>query len=267
MKPRARDMRRRRVPERSALNPFPLPHRVQVKLLRYNEDTEDLQCVALYHHPGAGVLSLGSCTSDAGLLSTVWDTVPLKRGAVWRMPRMADGAAIDAGRLSRAEPSPQDLVVVGDVPDVAGSSLHSLVWCPGVEGSASTQLLAVTDRGVRVYDAAAVEGDRKLVQVSAAEYEDGGEAGFIGGAAWDPHHAGEAAVAVDGSIRMFDVRSGEGTRTLSGGMAAGGVVRGISYNPNKPWFLSTGGDDYKVKCWDVRKPSTPLKVLEGHAHW
>lgn len=31
--------------------------------------------------------------------------------------------------------------------------------------------------------------------------------------------------------------------------------------------ICTGGDDGKLKIWDVRKVSEPLRVLYGHSHW
>ncbi len=45
------------------------------------------------------------------------------------------------------------------------------------------------------------------------------------------------------------------------------VVRDIDFNPNKPGQVVTGGDDRKVKIWDIRKPGKLLKVLSGHSHW
>lgn len=44
-------------------------------------------------------------------------------------------------------------------------------------------------------------------------------------------------------------------------------VRDIDFNPNKDYYMVTGGDDYKIKFWDVRKCDKPVKILEGHSHW
>lgn len=41
----------------------------------------------------------------------------------------------------------------------------------------------------------------------------------------------------------------------------------VSYNVNKPMHLATGGDDMRVKVWDLRRPDMPVKILEGHTHW
>ena len=50
-------------------------------------------------------------------------------------------------------------------------------------------------------------------------------------------------------------------------MPPGCCVRAVSFNSNKPWHLASGGDDYKVKVWDLRRPTTPVKILDGHTHW
>jgi len=44
-------------------------------------------------------------------------------------------------------------------------------------------------------------------------------------------------------------------------------VRDVDFNPNRDYFLVTGGDDYKLKFWDTRKCDQPTKVLGGHRHW
>lgn len=237
---------------------------LQVKLLRYVEETEEIQCAALYHHTGE-VLSIASSASDVNLISTVYDTVPVKKGTVWRLPPLSDPSEARTGAGSRVEPNPQELVAVADVPEVQGLSLHSLLWAPTPDAGAGSTLAAVFDGGVRAYSLGPAGG---LQQTGAAQFEEAGDSrGYIGGAAWDPHHPGEVAVAIEGTVHMLDLRSGDTTRTLPGGLPPGGVIRGITYNPNRPWFMATGGDDFRVKCWDVRKPVAPVKVLEGHAHW
>lgn len=45
------------------------------------------------------------------------------------------------------------------------------------------------------------------------------------------------------------------------------MSRDVDYNPNKPLTLITSGDDRKIRFWDVRNFSTPVKTLAGHSHW
>lgn len=44
-------------------------------------------------------------------------------------------------------------------------------------------------------------------------------------------------------------------------------VRDVHYNPNKPRFVATCGDDGMAKFWDLRRASEPVKILSGHSHW
>ena len=75
------------------------------------------------------------------------------------------------------------------------------------------------------------------------------------------------AIAADSSILCWDLRTGERPRGIPHAVPAGSCVRALTYNPNKPWHLASGGDDFRVKVWDVRKPATPVKILDGHTHW
>ena len=45
------------------------------------------------------------------------------------------------------------------------------------------------------------------------------------------------------------------------------LIRCLDYNPNKPFYILSGGDDRKVRFWDLRNLKAPLKVLSGHSHW
>ena len=44
-------------------------------------------------------------------------------------------------------------------------------------------------------------------------------------------------------------------------------VRDIDFNPNKQYHVMSGGDDCRVKFWDIRNPKLPLKVIKDHSHW
>ncbi|KAI4787923.1 hypothetical protein KUCAC02_036174, partial [Chaenocephalus aceratus] len=48
--------------------------------------------------------------------------------------------------------------------------------------------------------------------------------------------------------------------------AHGQLVRDLDFNPNRQYYLSSCGDDCKVKFWDVRNVQEPVKTLEEHSH-
>ncbi|XP_017397468.1 EARP and GARP complex-interacting protein 1 isoform X3 [Cebus imitator] len=49
--------------------------------------------------------------------------------------------------------------------------------------------------------------------------------------------------------------------------AHGQLVRDLDFNPNKQYYLASCGDDCKVKFWDTRNVTEPVKTLEEHSHW
>jgi WD40 repeat protein len=49
--------------------------------------------------------------------------------------------------------------------------------------------------------------------------------------------------------------------------AHGQLVRDLDFNPNRQYYLASCGDDCRVKFWDTRNCSEPLKILSDHSHW
>ncbi|XP_021102883.1 protein TSSC1 isoform X3 [Heterocephalus glaber] len=49
--------------------------------------------------------------------------------------------------------------------------------------------------------------------------------------------------------------------------AHGQLVRDLDFNPNKQYYLASCGDDCKVKFWDTRNVTEPVRTLEEHSHW
>jgi EARP and GARP complex-interacting protein 1 len=44
-------------------------------------------------------------------------------------------------------------------------------------------------------------------------------------------------------------------------------VRCLDYNPNRPNYIVSGGDDCVVRIWDTRNSKTPVKEISDHTHW
>jgi hypothetical protein len=232
-------------------------------------------CAANYGHKNE-IVALAPCPTNAALVGTVYNAVTAFRGSVWKMPNLPAADAVTGEASNAPEPSAVDLELVADLPTAPASfgRLHTLAW--GATGSSassssSSPILAVYGGGIR--ECVLREGGGASA-LSCTDVANGsghgggaGEASFVGGAAWDPHHPSECAVAADAAVHFWDIRAGERTRSIESAVPPGGCVRSLSYNPNKPYFVATGGDDHKVKCWDVRKAAAPVKVLEGHTHW
>ncbi|KAF8977025.1 Protein tssc1 [Entomortierella lignicola] len=42
----------------------------------------------------------------------------------------------------------------------------------------------------------------------------------------------------------------------------------VDYNPNRPFQIATGGDDCKVRIWDIRDSTAePIMTIQDHTHW
>lgn len=87
----------------------------------------------------------------------------------------------------------------------------------------------------------------------------------LAAAAWDPHHANEVATVHGTAVQGWDLRTMTSTHCLPDAHKYG--ARDVDYNPNKPFYVVTSGEDRLVKFWDIRKPDRPMKVLLGHSHW
>ena len=247
---------------------------LQIRLLRYFEDDEAIECAAVYAHPHE-IASMAACPFDGALVTTVHNAVPGMKATVWRMPGLP-GAADDEGRNDSPADSfagnpPKDLVLVAELADPnapAGSKLLHVQWLFARESSGTARLISVDESRARIWDlAGSGAASSGPASVAASGNFSTGDASFLGGVAWDPHHANEVAIATDSSVHCWDTRTAEKMRTLEYAVPAGACVRALSYNPNKPWHLATAGDDFRVKLWDMRKLGRPAKILDGHTFW
>merc|ERR1711874_90141 len=50
-------------------------------------------------------------------------------------------------------------------------------------------------------------------------------------------------------------------------MGAATAVRSLDFNPNKQYYLATGGDDGVTSVWDTRDTGQPLVTSRDHSHW
>ena len=192
---------------------------------------------------------------------------------MWRAARscvaVSPAAAI---LLTNAPSSPLPLAAqcVATVPAASGGArLLCVQWCPGGGDDAPSsapppppRLLAIDETSLRLFE---LRDGGALATVT--ELPLGDDVGFVGGVSWDALHPTDVAVACDASIHVWDTRARARTRSIERAVPPGCCVRAVSFNSNKPWHLASGGDDYKVKVWDLRRPTTPVKILDGHTHW
>jgi WD40 repeat protein len=82
---------------------------------------------------------------------------------------------------------------------------------------------------------------------------------------WDPHNEKEFVVGYGSDLKFVDSREMEVSQLKV--TAHDDTIRSVDYNPNKPFVVLSTGNDRKIKIWDTRNLSKPLKVLASHSHW
>jgi WD40 repeat protein len=92
--------------------------------------------------------------------------------------------------------------------------------------------------------------------------------GAVCGVAFSPDGARLAAAILEGSIHLWDVRTGRWLRSFQ---ADTFEIWGLAFSPDGT-RLASGGADHKVKIWDVdpgraQHADAPLFTFPGHTNW
>ncbi|ROL44804.1 Protein TSSC1 [Anabarilius grahami] len=144
--------------------------------------------------------------------------------------------------------------------DSGKTKATNVLWEPMGDGK---RVISLAENHVLLWDLQ--ESSSKATISSSATLEGKGQLKFTTGK-WSPHHnSTQLATANDTAIRGWDLRSMSQIYCIEN--AHGQLVRDLDFNPNKQYYLASCGDDCKVKFWDVRHISEPVKSLEEHSHW
>lgn len=237
----------------------------------FSEDDEQISTVATYSHKHE-VSNLSFSNTNPSLFATVYNTVDSTHASIWKFPENRSFLST-SGNTNAPEPPVSELDLVGEIPFESEENVSCLQWLP----SGGQTIICATSSGIREVfvreGGGAAASKPYVIDTSSSQLKFGDDrASFIGSIACDPHHASEVSVAFDSSIISFDLRSRERIRNIEradspGSKTVSGCVRSLSFNPNKPWVLASGGDDHRVHFWDVRKANAPVKTLSGHSHW
>lgn len=198
----------------------------QIHLLEYKENKNELSCIQVLDHPDE-VIDLSPHPNDADLFLTCTK----KAATLWRMNSNEVVETLNVSSPVKAKWDPESLQIAV----LDSTNQLRLVETSSNEEHAVVKMDTTDDK----------------LQTSAL--------------VWDPHHPNELSVALEESVKTWDVRSKSMKRSIS--HAHKQCVRDIDYNPNRPYYLVTGGDDGSIRFWDLRKSSEPLKTLSEHTHW
>nr|XP_045225806.1 EARP and GARP complex-interacting protein 1 isoform X1 [Macaca fascicularis] len=198
-----------------------------------------------------------SCRAPRGIPASASDSKVLTCAAVWRMPKELESGSHESPDDSSS--TAQTLELLCHLDNTAHSNMACVVWEPMGDGK---KIISLADNHILLWDLQ--ESSSQAVLASSASLGGKGQLKFTSGR-WSPHHnCTQVATANDTTLRGWDTRSMSQIYCIEN--AHGQLVRDLDFNPNKQYYLASCGDDCKVKFWDTRNVTEPVKTLEEHSH-
>ncbi|XP_051579209.1 EARP-interacting protein homolog [Myxocyprinus asiaticus] len=233
----------------------------QIHIIDFDDENNMINKSVLLHDAGE-IWHISASPADKGVLSTCYNKTSESRvltcATVWRMPPEWESGSHESPDDSSN--NPQTLELLCHLDNTANSSVACVLWEPMGDGK---RMISLAENHVLLWDLQ--ESSTKATISSSATLEGKGQLKFTAGK-WSPHHnCTQLATANDTAIRGWDLRSMSQIYCIEN--AHGQLVRDLDFNPNKQYYLASCGDDCKVKFWDVRHISEPVKSLEEHSHW
>ncbi|KAF4795388.1 Protein TSSC1 [Turdus rufiventris] len=265
----------------------------QIHIIDFDDENNIINKNVLLHQVGE-IWHISTSPADKGVLATCYnktifdeslskvvsasDTKVMTCAAVWRMPKELESGSHESPDDSSSNTQTLELLChldntahgnmacmrLDEVPSLeSGTSQvisNGVMWEPMGDGK---KIISLADNNILLWDLQ--ESSAKAVLSSSAALEGKGQLKFTSGR-WSPHHnCTQIATANDTTVRGWDTRSMRQIYCIEN--AHGQLVRDLDFNPNKQYYLASCGDDCKVKFWDTRNVTEPVKTLEEHSHW
>ncbi|KAI7853632.1 WD40-repeat-containing domain protein [Circinella umbellata] len=215
-----------------------------VCLLDFDEEKSEI-IPTLFDHPNE-IWDIVSCPSDESLFFTCHSPVGAdpseKKATLWKQD-------IDNTSLKQ-------------VTTLKPSGIFKVLWDPTEEQQDASRIIALGHSNI--YLSTMNDGTEKqqaTIKVLSNEEEDP----WLQNAAWNPHNKESIVTTAGRDLAGWDLRSGK--NEFNRKMAHQSTIRAVDCNANKPYHVATGGDDAKVRIWDVRQLDEPVMMVEGHTHW
>ncbi|CAM9619831.1 EARP and GARP complex-interacting protein 1 [Lampetra fluviatilis] len=233
----------------------------QVHVIDFDDENNVINKTVFYHRSGE-VWHISASPGDKNVVATCYNTMVDNKlqscASVWRIPRDFDSGSSEPADESGTNPLALELLCHFD--NSGHGNMASVLWEPLGDGSKAVTL---SDNHLLCWDLK--ESSTQAVLTSSTSLEGKGQLKFTAGR-WSPHHnCTQVATANDTVIRGWDIRSMRQAYCIEN--AHGQLVRDMDFNPNKQYYLASCGDDCKVKFWDTRNPTEPVRSLEEHSHW
>ncbi|XP_030776987.1 EARP and GARP complex-interacting protein 1 isoform X1 [Rhinopithecus roxellana] len=260
----------------------------QIHIIDFDDENNIINKNVLLHQAGE-IWHISASPADRGVLATCYnrtsDSKVLTCAAVWRMPKELESGSHESPDDSSS--TAQTLELLCHLDNTAHGNMACVVWEPMGDGK---KIISLADNHILLWDLQ--ESSSQAVDIlshflnrlhilllffflwktswrsqlaSSASLEGKGQLKFTSGR-WSPHHnCTQVATANDTTLRGWDTRSMSQIYCIEN--AHGQLVRDLDFNPNKQYYLASCGDDCKVKFWDTRNVTEPVKTLEEHSHW
>lgn len=229
-----------------------LRHDNLLYLVTMDEDSGQLAKRGFQHSAGE-VWQVDASPTDTSVFCTTYGEKGgmggwRKRAAVWRLPEAEIGEAEEGSSV------PLELSLSLDT-EKFGNDVCGAWWQP----SDGSRLAMVVENKAVMLDTS--EGEAR--EVWKCSHDVRGQSKVETGR-WNPHRNCHQFATVCGSqVIAWDTREASQSWLLSSNTA----VRSLDFNPNKQYYLATGGDDGVTSIWDTRSSAQPLLARRDHSHW
>jgi WD40 repeat protein len=241
-------------------------------ILRFHSEANQLGEDAALPHPTGPVAEICTSPSDKSVVLTLAEDSSF--ATLWKIP-------------PEVMEQTEDIDYDDDNDDLPNAAVGSMEETARLEPSDGTKLVDIKWRGAfdeepsGLGDILTLDQDGKITQWDAffgtAESTRNTSAS-VGESrwnlpprmAWDPHNVDTTAVSSGTYIKLVDWRADTSVPagTVQSFQCHRYGITDLDYNPNKPYVLTTAGQDGLLKFWDLRSAKQPLLVIRGgHRHW
>ncbi|ESN93075.1 hypothetical protein HELRODRAFT_185174 [Helobdella robusta] len=231
----------------------------QIHLITFDDEANSIS-KQIFNHPEGEIWSLATPPSQKNILTSVYSKVNGNKtemqATVWKF-------ISEDGDISISDEENTITSTLTEIFKINNSDLGDIkgfLWYPSVE---KNDFVVLIENHIQLYSLDINGSSAALISETMI---DGKLHPKFTTGIWDPHHNCTSIVtAQDTSVKGWDLRSMKQTYTIENAHTY--LVRNLSYNPNKQYYVASCGDDCKAKFWDVRKVNEPVKILNDHSHW
>jgi WD40 repeat protein len=223
----------------------------QLQIIEYREAQATIQCTQTLSHPDE-LWWLACHPHDPDLLYAISQksAVRTTSTALYRIPPPDALAQV----LGAAEHQPLELIATFATP---GQSARRVFVVPEDDG----ELIVACATSLNLFNVD--RPDTPAASVATGDTP-------ISASSPDPMHntSRVVAAACGSSVRFWDARTNAFTHEIANAHTPD--VLDVAFNPNKPWWVCTGGSDGFLRCWDARRTeqgARPAAEFKASSHW